>query len=118
MSHESPARVISYIVGFVLSVVSTLLAYLLVVNHVWPMSMLIIIIAVLAVVQLVVQLIFFLHLGDEKGPRWKLVTIVFAIIVVGILVVGSLWIMDNLNYNMMQFTPAQQNQYLKDNEGI
>jgi cytochrome o ubiquinol oxidase operon protein cyoD len=80
MSHESPARVISYIVGFVLSVVSTLLAYLLVVNHVWPMSMLILIIAVLAVVQLVVQLIFFLHLGDEKGPRWKLVTIVFAII--------------------------------------
>ena len=118
MRHESSARVTSYVVGFVLSVASTLIAYALVVNHVWPMSILVIIIAILAVVQLAVQLVFFLHLGDEKGPRWKLVTITFAIIVVVILVGGSLWIMNNLNYNMMHFTPAQQEQYLKNNEGI
>jgi cytochrome o ubiquinol oxidase subunit IV len=115
---EAPARVNAYIIGFVSSVATTLIAYALVVNRVWPTGVLIIVIAALAVVQLAIQLIFFLHLGEEKGPRWKLVTFSFALIVVGILVVGSLWIMDNLNYNMMHFTPAQQDQYLKDNEGI
>ncbi len=115
---ESPARTISYLVGFSLSVLMTLLAYLLVVNHVWPMFTLVMVIAVLAILQLAVQLIFFLHLGDEKGVRWKLVTLVFAIIIVGILVVGSIWIMNNLNYTMMHFTPDQQKEYLKNNEGI
>jgi len=115
---QSSLRTISYIIGFLLSVGLTLIAYGLVVNHVWGVTALIATIVILAIAQLAVQLIFFLHIGNEKGARWKLVTFIFAAIVVLILVVGSLWIMDNLNYNMMHFTPAQQDQYLKANEGI
>lgn len=118
MSHESPHRLTSYVVGFILSVAMTLIAFALVEYHIWPTSALIIVISVLAVMQLIVQLVFFLHLGDEKGPRWKLVTIAFAVIVVGIVVIGSLWIMHNLDYNMQHMTPAEQAEYLKNHEGI
>ena len=56
----------------------------------------------LAVVQLVVQLVFFLHLGRERQPRWNLLAFAFMAIVLLILVLGSLWIMNNLNYHMTQ----------------
>jgi cytochrome o ubiquinol oxidase operon protein cyoD len=58
-----------------------------------------------------VQLIFFLHIGEERGGRWKLLTFVFVLMTLGIIVVGSIWIMNNLNYNM---SPAQVMKYIKD----
>lgn len=115
---ESPARYISYTVGFVLSVGLTLGAYLLVVRHALPVQGLIYTIVGLAIVQLAVQLIFFLHLGNEKGPRWKLVSFLLAFIIVFFIVAGSIWIMYNLNYNMIKMTPAQEAKYMQDNEGL
>ena len=53
--------------------------------------------AALAVAQLMVQLVFFLHLGTESKPRWNLTVVLFALMVVVILVFGSLWIMKNIN---------------------
>lgn len=117
-AHDLPARISSYVSGFILSVVLTLFSYFAVTNQLWDNNWLIFIITGLAVVQLVVQLIFFLHLGSEKGNSWKLVTFWFAVLVVGILVVGSLWIMFNLNYNMMDMTPPEQAEYMHDNEGF
>lgn len=114
--HESDAQYTSYIIGFVLSVITTLAAYFLVVNKVLPTQLLIFTIVAIAVVQLAVQLIFFLHLG--RGNRWKVVTFLFAFLVVLIVVVGSLWIMYNLDYNMMQMSPSEMNDYMRANEGI
>lgn len=113
---DSSTRYISYVVGFFLSIVATLLAYLVVVNHLWPMSTLIYIILTIAVIQLVTQAVFFLHIG--RGSRWKSITFVFAILIVLIIVIGTIWIMNNLNYNMMQMTPDQMQLYMKQNEGI
>jgi cytochrome o ubiquinol oxidase operon protein cyoD len=62
-SRHTPARYKSYVVGFVLSVITTLIAYLFVVNHVWPMQMMVYLVMALAVIQLVVQIVFFLHIG-------------------------------------------------------
>ena len=115
-SRHSQAKYISYIVGFVLSLITTLISYYLVVNQLWPKEMLIYIVMGIAVLQLVIQLVFFLHLG--RGGRWKLVTFAFAVLVVLIVVVGSLWIMHNLDYNMMHMSPDQMDQYMKANEGI
>ena len=115
-SRQSQAKYISYIVGFVLSLITTLISYYLVVNQLWPKEMLIYIVMGIAVLQLVIQLVFFLHLG--RGGRWKLVTFAFAVLVVLIVVVGSLWIMHNLDYNMMHMSPDQMDQYMKANEGI
>jgi cytochrome o ubiquinol oxidase operon protein cyoD len=113
---HSPARHVSYIVGFVLSIATTLLAYLFVVNELLPKQALIYAVVGIAVVQLFVQLVFFLHLG--RGSRWKLATFAFALIVVLVVVVGSLWIMHNLDYNMMHMSPVEMMQYMNDNEGI
>ena len=115
-SRHDAVRYKSYIVGFILSILITLMAYFFVVNHVWPKEALIYIVMGLAIVQLVVQLIFFLHLG--RGGSWKLVTFFFAVLVVLVVVVGSLWIMNNLNYNMMQMSPQEMDKYMQQNEGI
>jgi len=51
---------------------------------------------VLALVQLVVQLVLFLHVGQEEKPRFNLLALSFGLITVVILVGGTLWIMQNL----------------------
>jgi cytochrome o ubiquinol oxidase operon protein cyoD len=70
----------------------------------------------LAVMQLVIQVVFFLHIG--RGSRLKLVTFGFALLIILIVVVGSIWIMNNLNYNMMHMTHDEMEIYLKQHEGI
>jgi cytochrome o ubiquinol oxidase operon protein cyoD len=106
----------SYFIGFVLSLGLTVAAYLIVVNHALSGTWLPIALVTLGVLQLFVQLLFFLHLGRESRPRWNLIVLAFAVIVVGILVAGSLWIMSNLNYHMM--SPAQTDQFIIKDEGV
>ena len=101
-----------YVMGFMLSVTLTLVAYFIVVDHVlskWPAALFI---AVLAIGQFIVQLIFFLHLGREVKPRWRFGVFLFMLLIVFIVIGGSLWIMYNLNYRMM--SPAAINQYMQD----
>jgi cytochrome o ubiquinol oxidase subunit IV len=56
------------------------------------------ILVTLAILQLVVQLMLFLHLGDEPKPRWNLLAFLFAVLVVAIVVGGTLWIMYELSH--------------------
>lgn len=108
----------SYTAGFLLSLVLTLAAYLLVVHDVYRGWGLVFALAALAVIQLSVQLIFFLHLGRESRPRWNLTVMLFALMVVGIVVFGSLWIMHNLNYNHMHGLPtSQSDKFIIHDEG-
>jgi len=102
-----------YTIGFVCSALLTLVAYILVVGGIRMSSMALIgILGALALVQAAVQLVFFLHLGDEIRPRYKLLAFWFMMLTLVIVVVGSLWIMDNLNYNMMHMTPAEKDNYM------
>lgn len=101
-----------YIVGFGLAVALTLLAYELVVNHRLSGGVLVGSIMALAVVQLIVQLIFFLHLGREKSPRWNVAAFLFMLLILVVLVAGSLWIMYSMNYNM-QMSPEQINEFMR-----
>jgi cytochrome o ubiquinol oxidase operon protein cyoD len=114
--HNLSVKYTSYIVGFILSIVTTVLAYFVVVNELWTKQTLIYMVMGIAVVQLIVQLVFFLHLG--RGNRWKVITFAFAVFFVLLVVVGSLWIMENLDYNMMTMSPEEMNQYMSENEGI
>ncbi|MEK7599850.1 MAG: cytochrome o ubiquinol oxidase subunit IV [Patescibacteria group bacterium] len=99
MNESSHGNLKSYVIGFVLSIVLTLVAYLIVVNDVWSRSVILTAIILLAILQLFVQLIYFLHVGRESKPRWNLIALSFAALVVGIVVIGSIWIMNNLNYS-------------------
>ena len=79
----------SYITGFLLSIALTLSAYFVVTNHA---SNALIIILLLAIIQLCVQLIFFLHVGKGEDGHWNIVTLFSTIAIVLILVVGTIWI--------------------------
>lgn len=98
-----------YVIGYVLSLALTLTAYVLVTQNQLRYRLIVGVIVVLALTQFIVQMLCFLHLGNETKPRWKLVVFGFMLGVVLILVGGSLWIMTNLNYRM---TPEQINTYL------
>lgn len=102
----------NYTIGFVLSLVLTLVAYFAVVNE-WAAGLsLLLILGLLAVAQMIVQLIYFLHLGEESRPRYRLLSFVFMAGILLIIVVGSVWIMHSLDYNMMNMTPDEKTQYM------
>lgn len=107
----------SYVVGFSLSLLFTLAAYFVVVNRLLSGGMLIATIIALALLQLIVQLIFFLHLARESKPRWNLAIVLSTISIILIIIIGSLWIMNNLNYNHLR-TPDETNTYILHDEGI
>jgi cytochrome o ubiquinol oxidase operon protein cyoD len=106
---------VTYSTGFLLSIGLTLLAYFLVVNKFVSTRYTIILIFILAIIQLFVQLIFFLHLGRGQQSLWRWVALGFGVLVVLIVGVGSLWIMDHLNYNMMH-SPQKMEEYM-DRQG-
>ncbi|TSC68103.1 MAG: cytochrome o ubiquinol oxidase operon protein cyoD [Parcubacteria group bacterium Gr01-1014_56] len=95
-----------YTLGFGLSVLLTLAAFFIVWREVlFSREVLISVLITLALAQLLVQLILFLHVGSESKPMWNLAALVFALIIVAILVGGTLWIMYNLEHGQMQTQP-------------
>ncbi|WP_299491595.1 cytochrome o ubiquinol oxidase subunit IV [uncultured Shewanella sp.] len=91
----------SYIVGFLLSILLTIVPYCLVVEQSLPTVTLILLVVAFGFVQLLVQLIFFLHLNTKSEKGWNFQSFVFTALIVVILLAGSLWIMYNLRINMM-----------------
>lgn len=118
---ENGASVNTYIVGFLLSLVLTFSSFGLVFMQTTTHSMflpqviLVPVLLLLAVCQLVVQLIFFLHLASGRKTGWRIIIFLSTISLVLIILSGSLWIMNNLNYRM---TPSQIMQYTNDQSGL
>jgi cytochrome o ubiquinol oxidase subunit IV len=104
-----------YVAGFLGSVLLTVCAYLLATHLSVNKNVLAVILAVLAISQFALQMLLFLHIGEERGPRLRLLAACFMLGVVLILVFGSLWIMNNLNYRM---TPQQINQYMQSQDSL
>lgn len=102
--HHEPSRyqkaLWSYVAGFLLSVLLTIIPYLLVINQILSSEVLFTGVILFALAQLLVQLVFFFHLGNES-ERLNLIALIVIVFNVVVLVGGSLWIMAHLNYNMM-----------------
>ncbi|MEZ5788188.1 MAG: cytochrome o ubiquinol oxidase subunit IV [Xanthobacteraceae bacterium] len=90
-----------YVIGFVLALVLTAIPFALVVAHLLPAFATLVIIAILAVIQVVVHLRYFLHIDLRSTPRENLIALAFAALLIFIMVGGSLWIMLDLNARMM-----------------
>jgi len=115
LSHpQSEGSLASYISGFIFSLLLSIAAYFLVTEHILEGNTLIATIAGLALVQLVVQLVFFLHL-DKLKSHLNLAIFFFMALIAAILIFGTLWIMKNLNYNM---TPSQINSYMNSQDSL
>ena len=90
-----------YLRGFVLSVLLTGAAFALVMSEALPREPTIYVIFTLAAVQILVHLVDFLHIDGSLEQRWNVYAALFAILVVGILVGGSIWIMFSAHERMM-----------------
>jgi len=107
----------SYSIGFIASIVLTLSAYALVVMHLLPGMILLAVIFGLAFVQLIIQLVYFLHLGAESGGRWKLGMVIATAGLIFVIIGGSIWIMNHLNYSMMA-SPDQMQKYIDSQQAF
>ncbi len=101
MEAEEKSYFSYYIVGFILSLILTLATYFIVTLHLLALKDITLTISSLAVAQATVQLFLFLRIGQEKKPHWKMTVFLFMMLVLVIIVIGSLWIMYSLNYNVM-----------------
>lgn len=91
----------SYMTGFILSIALTIVPFFMVMNDSLPDRITVIGIALCAVVQILVHLVYFLHMNNSSEQLWNSISLVFTVLIIAIIVVGSLWIMYNLNVNMM-----------------
>jgi cytochrome o ubiquinol oxidase operon protein cyoD len=95
----------SYMLGFALSVVLTVIPFWLVMTGVLrDPQVTAVIIAAMAVAQIVVHTICFLHVNSHGEGGWTLMAYLFTAVLVLITIGGSLWIMYHLNTNMMPGT--------------
>lgn len=99
--HKWNKSVKPLVVGLLCSVFLTLITYFLATEHILNGSAILFVVLGLAVLQAIVQCVLFLHVGIESKPHWSSITFIFTVIVLVIIVGGSLWIMYNLDYNMM-----------------
>lgn len=91
-----------YLTGFILSVVLTAIPFWLVMADVIPNPLTATLVVVgFAFVQIIVHMIFFLHMDFQSEGGWTITALVFTLIVVMITLTGTLWVMYHLNTNMM-----------------
>jgi len=98
---ESHGSFGGYLAGFVLAVVLTAASFWLVLHGGFPRETALIGLGVLAVVQIVVHLVFFLHMNASSSQRWNVTAFAYTVLTVLIIVVGTLWVMHNVGMNMM-----------------
>lgn len=89
-----------YVIGLILSIVLTAIPFgLVMAGNSGPLTLGIILLCLVA--QVFVQLIFFLHMNGSSEQIWNTTSGVFIVLVVLIVVLGSIWIMNHLNHNML-----------------
>ena len=99
----------SYMIGFVLSVILTAIPFWLVMSGALGSNQLTAFaIMGFAVAQIIVHMIYFLHMNGKSEGGWTLLALVFTIILVVIALAGSLWVMYHLNTNMMPVHDMRQ----------
>ena len=90
-----------YLIGLFLSLIFTGVSFGVVIFKLASTHTIYLILTAMALLQLIAQLVFFLRMNTSKSGQWNLLPFLFTLIVVGILIAGSLWIMYHLDYNMM-----------------
>jgi len=91
----------SYVTGFILPVVLTVIAFALVMGGMFPRSAVLSGIVGAAVLQILVQLHYFQHVNTSLAARWNVLALLFTLLIMILFIGGSLWTMYHLNYRMM-----------------
>jgi cytochrome o ubiquinol oxidase subunit IV len=94
--------------GFILSVILTAIPFWLVMGDVLDDTLLTgIVIMALAAVQIVVHMIYFLHMNTKSEGGWTFMALAFTLTLVVITLVGSIWVMYHMDQNMMPMSPHE-----------
>ncbi len=104
------ADVKGYVTGFVLSVILTAIPFWVVMADVFSNSSTTALVVLgFAAVQIVVHMIYFLHMNTRVEGGWTMLALIFTVVIVVITLAGSLWVMFHLNANMMPMMHDMQN---------
>jgi len=91
-----------YVTGFVAAVILTAIPFWLVMGKTLGGSgITAAVILAFAAVQIVVHMVYFLHMNAKSEGGWNLLALLFTVMLVVIALSGSLWVMYHLNHNMM-----------------
>lgn len=102
MHHDSHnAHLRSYVTGFVLAVILTAIPFVLVMEHAARPAVLLPAILVIGALQMVVHLKYFLHLTGTEDGTWNVTALLLTVVIVAIVLAGSIWVIYELNMNMM-----------------
>ena len=107
MSHDNNSAGAShgntkqYTIGFILSVILTVIPFGMVMAGGFGRGIVMAVIAITAVAQVLVQLVYFLHMNSSSEQRWNVIAFIYTVLCIAVLLVGSVWIMNYLHYNMM-----------------
>jgi len=94
-----------YVTGFVLAVILTAIPFWLVMDGVLDSKLATaVLVMAIGAVQIVVHMVYFLHMNPRSEGGWTLMALIFTLVIVGIALAGSLWVMHHLNTNMMPMT--------------
>nr|WP_315184903.1 cytochrome o ubiquinol oxidase subunit IV [uncultured Albidiferax sp.] len=91
-----------YVTGFVLAVILTVIPFWLVMGKVFANpNLTAMVILGIAAVQIVVHMVYFLHMNSKLEGGWSLLALIFTLMLLVIMLAGSIWVMYHLNANMM-----------------
>jgi cytochrome o ubiquinol oxidase subunit IV len=90
-----------YLFGLMLASLLTAASFYAVYTHLIWAPAIPIALAVLAVAQIGVHLVFFLHLTTAHDNTNNVLALAFGVLIVALIIGGSVWIMNNLNDRMM-----------------
>ena len=101
-SGHAPSTLKGYATGFILSVILTAIPFWLVMGKVFGnSSTTALVILGFAAVQIVVHMVYFLHMNARSEGGWTMLALIFTLVLVVITLSGSLWVMFHMNANMM-----------------
>jgi cytochrome o ubiquinol oxidase operon protein cyoD len=99
--HEPTASYLSYTAGLALAILATIASFVVSqTNLLWAPGISVGLI-VLAFAQIGIHLVFFLHLGSSPDSTNNILALAFGVLIVFLVITGSVWIIANLNSNMM-----------------
>jgi cytochrome o ubiquinol oxidase subunit IV len=109
--HDIAGDVGGYLIGLALATLLTIVSFFIAqTTLVWQPSIPVAL-AVLAIAQMGVHLVFFLHITTGPDNVNTVMALAFGVLIVLLLMTGSLWIMAHLNHNMMPMDQIMQMQH-------
>jgi len=90
-----------YLVGFALAAILTIIPFWLVMGNVLAPETTKWVVLAFAAVQLIVQMVYFLHLNSKAEGGWNMMALILTIVILVIVMAGSIWVMHHMNTNMM-----------------